>query len=337
MPDLSPAKLRRALLAWYDRNKRDLPWRRTRDPWAIHVSEIMLQQTRVAAVLPYYQRFLARYPFPLDFATAPESDMLASWAGLGYYSRARNLQSAARSIANETAYPRDYDAIRDLSGVGPYTAAAIASIAFGQAHAAVDGNVLRVLARVTADKADLRAGPTRARLAEAAQTLLDKHRPGDFNQALMELGATVCLPRNPRCSTCPIAKYCEARALGLESQLPVKSSPPRPTDVARTLLVIQRNHAVLLRRVAADSRRLAGFWELPEAEHVPGARALREIGKFRHTIVSTNHLCRVSLASVRSKAAGSMCVWTPLASLATVPLSTMARKALVLAGLATMR
>jgi len=191
--------------------------------------EIMLQQTRVAAVLPYYQRFLARYPFPLDFATASESDMLASWAGLGYYSRARNLQSAARSIANETAYPRDYDAIRDLSGVGPYTAAAIASIAFGQAHAAVDGNVLRVLARVTADKADLRAGPTRARLAEAAQTLLDKHRPGDFNQALMELGAIVCLPRNPRCSTCPIAKYCEARALGLENQLPVKSSPPRPT------------------------------------------------------------------------------------------------------------
>ena len=337
----SPAKFRRELLAWYDRNKRDLPWRRTRDPWAIHVSEIMLQQTRVAAVLPYYERFMARYSSPRAFARAPDSAVLACWAGLGYYSRARNLQAAAVRITQAGVYPQDYDAIRALPGAGAYTAAAIASIAFGEARAAVDGNVLRVLARVTAEKADLRASQTRARLEAAAQALLHARRPGDFNQALMELGATVCLPRNPRCPACPVAGWCEARALGLQDQLPVKLSRPRPAEVVRRLLVIlgkgRGNGAVLLRHLAADSPRLAGFWELPEPEHVPRARALREIGEFRHTIVSTNHRCRVLLASLGSRAVDRVCKWTPLASLASLPLSTMARKALVLAGLAPAR
>ena len=333
----SPAKFRQTLLAWYDRNKRDLPWRRTRDPWAIHVSEIMLQQTRVAAVLPYYQRFMARYPSPREFARASPSEVLACWAGLGYYSRARNLQAAAQRMARDGAYPRDYDAIRALAGVGAYTAAAIASIAFGEPRAAVDGNVLRVLARVTAEKAELRASQTRARLDAVAQALLHPRRSGDFNQAMMELGATVCLPRNPRCPECPVASWCEAHALGLENQLPVKTSRPRPTDVVRRLLVIrgrgQRKGAVLLRRLAADSPRLAGFWELPEPEHVPGARTQREIGEFQHTIVSTNHRCHVLLASTGSGAVGRACEWAPLASLASLPLSTMARKALALAGL----
>ena len=334
MPHLSPAKFRRALLVWFDRNKRDLPWRRTRDPWAIHVSEIMLQQTRVAAVLPYYERFLTRYPTPQSFAAAPESDVLACWAGLGYYSRARNLQASAKQIAESGAYPRNYDDLRELAGVGAYTAAAIASIAFEEPHAAVDGNVLRVMARFTAEKGDLRATETRTRLGAAAQKLLDPHRPGDFNQAMMELGATVCLPRNPRCPECPVVSGCRAHALGLQNQLPVKASKPRPADVPRRLLVIRQKEAILLRRLADDSRRLAGFWELPEPEHVPRARPLREIGEFRHTIVSTNHCCRVTLASIRSSAVGRVCEWTPLASLASLPLSTMARKALVLAGLA---
>jgi len=330
-------KFRRALLAWYDRNKRDLPWRRTRDPWAIHVSEIMLQQTRVAAVLPYYERFLNRYPTPEVFAHASESDVLACWAGLGYYSRARNLQRAARRITEAGRYPTDHDSIRELSGVGAYTAAAIASIVFGEARAAVDGNVLRVLGRVTADKGELRNTETRARLSAQAQLLLDRRRPGDFNQAMMELGATVCLPRGPRCPQCPVASCCEAHALGLQNQLPVKTPRPRPTEVVRRLLIIRRKEALLLRRLAADSPRLAGFWELPEPEHVPGARTLREIGEFQHTIVSTNHRCRVLLASVGPRTVDRVCEWTPLASLVSLPLSTMTRKALVLAGLAPAR
>ena len=337
MPDLSPPKFRRSLLAWYDRNKRDLPWRRTRDPWAIHVSEIMLQQTRVAAVLPYYHRFLARYPTPQAFAGAPENEVLAYWAGLGYYARARNLQLSAKQVAQTGGYPSGYDSLRALDGVGAYTAAAIASIAFDQPYAAVDGNVLRVLARIAAEKADLGASETRTRLDAAAQRLLDKRRSGDFNQAMMELGATVCLPPSPRCPECPVAAWCEARALGLQNQLPVKKSKPRPNDVARHLLIIRRKETILLRRLSADSLRLAGFWELPEPEHVPNARSLREIGEFRHSIVSTNHCCRVTLASIGGKAAGRICEWAPLGSLASLPLSTMARKALVLAGLAPSR
>jgi len=325
------AAFRRALLAWYHRHKRDLPWRRTRDPWRIHVSEIMLQQTRVAAVLPYYEHFLARYPAPAAFASAPENDVLAAWAGLGYYSRARNLQKAARQVTEAGAYPRDYDGLRELAGVGPYTAAAIASFAFDKPHAAVDGNVLRVVSRVVAEKGDLRAGPVRARLDDAAQSLLDPRRPGDFNQAMMELGATVCLPRSPQCTRCPVASHCEARALGLENELPVKAAKPRPGEIVRSLLVIRRNGSVLLRRVESYSRRLAGFWELPGPEHLPAARAIRSIGDFSHTIVNTNHRCRVLLASARAR---GVCEWTPLSALAALPLSTMARKALTLAGVA---
>jgi A/G-specific adenine glycosylase len=191
-----------------------------------------------------------------------------------------------------------------------------------------------VLARVTADKGELRNTETRARLGAAANSILDRRRPGDFNQAMMELGATVCLPQSPRCAECPVAKWCEARVLGLQNELPVKGARPRPNDVTRRLLIVRRNGSILLRQVAADSRRLAGFWELPEPEHVPNARALREIGEFRHTIVSTNHCCRVLRASTGRKLADGVCQWTPLASLKSLPLSTMARKALVLAGLA---
>jgi len=333
MFEISPAKFRRVLLAWYDRNRRDLPWRRTSDGWAIHVSEIMLQQTRVAAVLPYYERFMARYPAPAAFARASESEVLACWAGLGYYSRARNLQRAAEHIAGHCGYPRDYAAIRALPGVGDYTAAAIGSIAFGHARAAVDGNVLRVFARITAEKSDVRVRPTRERLTQTVQALVDRRRPGDFNQALMELGATVCLPRNPRCGVCPVQRWCEAHTLGLQQQFPVKSAKPQFLDVVRRLLVVQRDGAVLLRRVAADSRRLAGFWELPEAEQIPGARVRKKVAEFRHTIVNTNHRCHVSLASLGRRGALDEFRWTPLAEIGSLPLSTMARKALSLAGL----
>jgi A/G-specific adenine glycosylase len=191
--------IRAKLAAWYDGARRDLPWRRTRDPYAIWVSEIMLQQTRVAAVIPYYERFLQRFPSPDALAQAPEEELLAMWSGLGYYSRARNLQKAARQITEAGDFPRAYTAIRELAGVGEYTAAAIASIAFDLPHAVVDGNVRRVLARLMNDG--------NLDVQQAAERLLDRRDPARWNQAVMELGATICLPREPRCGECPIARH----------------------------------------------------------------------------------------------------------------------------------
>ncbi len=326
-----PASFRRALLAWYDAHRRDLPWRRTRDPWAIHVSEIMLQQTRVAAVVPYYQRFLARYPDPPALAAAPEQDVLAAWAGLGYYSRARNLQAAAQAIAAAGSYPRTPAEIRALAGIGEYTAAAIGSIAFGQPHAAVDGNVLRVLARFTAERGDIRAREPRRRIEQAARNLLDRNRPGDFNQAMMELGATVCLPRDPCCSACPVTKWCEARAAGIARELPVKTPKPPQSEAHRELLLVRRKGAILLRKLPADSKRLRGFWELPEPAHAPAIRIVRKAGQFRHTIVSTNHRCQVLLGSLPRGPIPAGCSWIEDAALASLPVSTMTRKALAIA------
>jgi endonuclease III len=188
-------------LRWYAAQHRDLPWRRTRDPYRIWVSEIMLQQTRAEAVIPYYERFLERFPSIAALAAASAEEILASWSGLGYYSRARNLHKAARQMGG--LFPSGYQAIRELPGVGDYTAAAISSIAFGLPYAVLDGNVLRVVARLTNDSADISAGRTRARFREIAQQWLDRRQPGAFNQAMMELGATVCLPRVPRCEYLP--------------------------------------------------------------------------------------------------------------------------------------
>ncbi len=326
-----PARFRRALLAWYDQNRRDLPWRRTRDPWAIHVSEIMLQQTHVAAVLPYYDRFLARYPNPAVLAAAPEQDVLAAWAGLGYYSRARNLQASARAIAAAGRYPRTLDEIRALPGIGEYTAAAIGSIAFGQPHPAIDGNVLRVLARFTAERGDIRASEPRQRIERAARHMLDPRRPGDFNQAMMELGATVCLPRDPCCSACPVAAWCEARAAGVERELPLKTPKGPPSEARRELILVRRRGAILLRQLPADSKRLRGFWELPEPAHAPAIRILRKAGQFRHTIVSTNHRCQVLLGALPRGPIPAGCSWIEDAALDSLPVSTMTRKALAVA------
>src|SRR5436853_2803564 len=188
-------KLAALLLAWYRKSHRDLPWRGTTDPYRIWVSEIMLQQTRAVAVIPYYERFLARFPTVATLAAAPEQDVLALWAGLGYYSRARNLRRAAQAIVAAGGFPRDYDAIRALPGIGDYTAAAVASIAFSLPHAVLDGNVMRVVARVENEGADIGTVRTRERFRAVAQEWLVPDDPGHFNQALMELGATVCLPR----------------------------------------------------------------------------------------------------------------------------------------------
>ena len=213
---------RRRLLAWFRRTKRDLPWRHTRDPYRIWLSEIMLQQTRVTTVIPYYRRFLERFPTVQHLARARPAAVLAAWAGLGYYSRARNLHLAARRIVTRHGgkFPHELDATLALPGIGRYTAAAILSIACDQPLAALDGNVARVLARLDAMRGDLRRPAAWQRLDAAADALLARHAPGDWNQAMMELGATVCTPQAPRCPQCPVARWCRAQALGLAERLP---------------------------------------------------------------------------------------------------------------------
>jgi A/G-specific adenine glycosylase len=320
--------LRARLLRWYERNSRDLPWRCTRDPYRIWVSEIMLQQTRAQAVIPYYEKFLARFPTIAELARAPEADVLACWSGLGYYSRARNLHRAARRMGG--VFPGDYAAIRELPGVGEYTAAAVASIAFGLPHAVLDGNVMRVIARVTDDAADIVSARTRARFRETARQWLDARRPGAFNQALMELGATVCLPRAPLCLECPLASLCAARRQGRESQLPVKLRKRAPEKIETALAVVERNGRILFWQRRADSRRMAGFWELPSPEQLPRLQSPRAVGVFRHTI--THHHYSITVWTGGLARAPRELRWLPLEDLHRYALSTASRKALRLAG-----
>ncbi len=326
---MDPATIRGKLLAWYRRSRRPLPWRGTRDPYRIWISEVMLQQTRVAAVLPYYERFLARFPDVAALASAPEPELLAAWSGLGYYSRARNLQRAARQIVARGGFPRDYDSIRALPGVGAYTAAAIASIAFGLPRAVLDGNVARVLARLANDHGDIRSGAVRRRLEESARALLDARRPGDFNQALMELGATVCLPRAPRCESCPLNAHCLARQENTAGRLPVSSGRAPAIREERALAVVRGPRGLLLRQRGAGEARLAGFWELPEASELGNPALTRKLGEFRHSIVNRNYAISVWEATLRRAPRGFR--WVAERELERLPLSTAARKALRLA------
>ena len=304
--------LRKKLTRWYDRAKRDLPWRKTRDPYAIWISEVMLQQTRVAAVIPYYERFLERFPNASALAQSPEPELLAMWAGLGYYSRARNLQKAAQQIIASGTFPKDYESILTLAGVGTYTAAAIASISFGLPHAVVDGNVKRVLARWT-NNAHVDAQAT-------ADRLLATHDPARWNQAVMELGATICLPRDPRCGECPVAPHCAAHQAGTQNDLPLKRAKPTPEQFERTLLVIRRNGSILL----TPSPRVQGFWDLPE--HFPQAREGAKLGEFRHTITHRHYRFTVKEATAHSGPTGAR--WHTQEELGLIPLSTTAKKAL---------
>jgi A/G-specific adenine glycosylase len=286
----------------------------------------MLQQTRVSAVIPYYERFLKRFPDVAALAAAPEQDLLAAWSGLGYYSRARNLQKAARQIVEQGDFPSDYERIRALSGVGDYTAAAIASIAFELPHVVVDGNVLRVMSRLGNDPAEITATATRTRLRERAQALLDRRHPGDFNQALMELGATVCLPKKPQCLLCPVQKHCAALAAGTQESLPVKGKRTEIHRVERTVLLFERNGRLLLRQRPPDAAKLAGFWELPQASEVPAATNVIAAGSFRHSI--TNHVYEFQVRTATVARAPRGFRWIERSRLEDLPLSTVARKAL---------
>lgn len=272
------------LLDWYAVNKRDLPWRRDRDPYRIWVSEVMLQQTRVDTVIPYYERFMRRFPTIRDLAEAPEEEVLKLWEGLGYYSRARNLQAGARQVVERHGgvVPDDKAALSALKGIGPYTAGAILSIAFDKPEPAVDGNVMRVLSRYFLLTDDIAKPSARTRIERLAASIIPEGRAGDFNQAVMELGALVCTPKSPGCLLCPVRDGCAGRAAGMERELPVKSKakPPRPEARMAALVEGRGRHAgkVLVRR-RPDSGLLARMWELP---HVlaPEAGAAAGAGAF---------------------------------------------------------
>jgi A/G-specific adenine glycosylase len=313
-----PAPFRRALLAWYARHRRALPWRGARDPYRVWVSEIMLQQTRVAAVLEHYRRFLLRFPDVESLARARLSSVLAAWSGLGYYRRARHLHAAARVIVRSGRFPTGAAEWRALPGVGRYTAAAVASIALGEPCAVLDGNVARLLTRLAG-----RRLPAAAQW-EAAQSLLPPRRPGDFNQAMMELGATVCLPGEPLCERCPVARWCATRGRGRSRE----AAPRRKAEAA--YLLAARNGAVLLARRSATASLMPGMWELP-ALPVPPHGAPPAL-RLRHSITVTDY--RVSVFSLRGRGAKNAgAVWVSRPRLATLPLTGLARKILRAAGL----
>jgi A/G-specific adenine glycosylase len=253
---------RKNLLGWFRQYRRDLPWRRTKDSYRIWLSEIMLQQTRVAAVIPYYTRFLVRFPDVHALAAAPQEEVLRLWSGLGYYSRARNLQHAAQEIVAKHGgvFPRDENDALALPGIGSYTAAAILSIAYGAKHAVLDGNVARVLARIFAVQGDLRDAKRWQSLQQSADALFDAKSPSDWNQAMMELGATLCTPQSPQCLLCPVTRFCQARKLGIAGSLPARRKK-RATEVitlAAAVLLDARGRTLLLsppklsRRTAMD-------------------------------------------------------------------------------------
>ena len=252
------------MLSWYDGNKRSLPWRETSDPYAIWLSEMMLQQTTVRTVEPRWRRFLERWPTLADLARAPLDDVLHEWTGLGYYARARNLHKAAIVVSRDFGgtLPGQFELLLTLPGMGPYTAAAVASIAFGEPVALVDANVERVLSRLYAYPQDIKTTRAKRDLKQMATELLDPRRPGDFNQAMMELGATICLPGNPACGQCPVASFCAGRAGGDPGSFPVKAQKPPLEEAREAALLFQRNGQVFLVKRPREGS-FGGMWELP--------------------------------------------------------------------------
>jgi A/G-specific adenine glycosylase len=307
-------KFRNRLLRWYDQHRRDLPWRRTRDPYQIWVSEIMLQQTRVGAVLGHYRRFIEKFPTLETLARAKEQSVLAAWSGLGYYRRARNMHAAAKVIAFELGgnFPETAEALRALPGIGRYTAAAVASIAFGQRTAVVDGNVERVLRRLTGQD-DL--GPKAT--WNLAELLISPKRPADFNQAMMELGALVCLPREPNCLVCPVHELCVGRGAGEKAKREVRQASSVHYGFAR------RSRSVLLKQRPRDISLMSGMWELPEIDADTAHTNVAPLATFKHSILNTDF--DVSVHALQGEIAGN---WVNKSRLQELALTGLARKIL---------
>ncbi|MGH9381761.1 MAG: A/G-specific adenine glycosylase [Thermoanaerobaculia bacterium] len=335
-----------ALLAWYGAHRRGLPWRGEADPYKVWVSEVMLQQTRAETVVPRYRRFLARFPTLERLAAASEQEVLAEWSGLGYYRRARHLHTAARELAALAGWPRTASGWRRLPGIGDYTAAAVASIAFGEAIPVVDGNVARVMSRLHGLQVRRDGAGGRRRLAELAAAWLDPQRPGDSNQALMELGATVCTPRRPRCTACPMAAECVARRSGNPEQYPLPARQRPSEKRLLTAAVVSSGQSVLLFRRPVEQSLLNGFWELPWVETRGDSAAIalerkyggrwrlaEPHGAVRHSITHRRLEVEVRTASWRGGddvAEAPEAAWFDAQGLTGVPISSLVTKALAL-------
>jgi len=339
------------LLRWYAANRREMPWRGHPDPYAVWISEIMLQQTRVEAVRPYFSRFLKRFPTIGDRASAPPPDVLKLWEGLGYYSRARNLQAAARQIVagHGGLVPQTATALATLPGIGPYTAAAIASICFGERVPVVDGNVARVFSRYLGWRDDFRKLPARQKLADWLQPqMAGVKSPGDFNQSMMELGALICLPRTPACAQCPLAATCHACQTKTQADFPVRPARPAvPTRHASAVAIRRRGRVLLVQR--QEKGLLGGFWELPggATARQPNARAaaaavrrqtgltvsdLSDKGELTHVFSHFRlslalYTCRRATGRTRTDSAARL-HWASNADLDRLPVATAHRRAL---------
>ena len=338
--------LKEALLAWYETNRRSLPWRLTSDPYRIWVSEVMLQQTQVKAAIPYYEAFIERFPTVEALAAASIDDVLALWSGLGYYRRARQLHAAARRIVELGSFPASSAKLQELPGIGPYTAAAVASMAFGKQEPVLDGNVERVLSRRLGLDQDPKRAAARKKLLEAGARLLDAANPGDSNQALMEIGATICRPRGPRCGSCPLARGCKGRLSGDPERFP----PPRRRRAVEqtelTVAVAKEKNRVLLFRRPEDNGLLAGLWELPNVprasalatmekalgERYGGRWKLEQVGdRVRHHITHhalVLHVHRARFSAGDAVREGPEAVWVSTAEMADYPLSSAVEKIL---------
>jgi A/G-specific adenine glycosylase len=352
------SRFRNNLLAWFRQFQRDLPWRRTRDPYRIWLSEIMLQQTRVAAAIPYYQRFLEHFPNVKSLAEAPVDEVLRLWAGLGYYSRARNLQKAAQQIVAQHGgdFPVDLKEALALPGIGNYTAAAILSIAYGKELAVLDGNVARVLARVGAIRGDLRAGGAWQKLQAAGDQLLATDAPGDWNQAMMELGATLCAPRSPQCLLCPVNEFCQACKSGLADVIPEKRKKRATVDITLAAVVFldaqSRTFLLPPPEISAKSRSdgdvatlLSRMWHFPTVlvekdavselrRHVHASLPRVRVGSLqfvalknaRHAVTYRNIAIRPFLVRTKKLPRVDGAKLLPLADLSSVPISNLTRK-----------
>jgi A/G-specific adenine glycosylase len=312
-------QFQKCLLAWYDSHARDLPWRKDRDPYRVWVSEIMLQQTRVAAVIAHYHEFLRRFPTVQELAAARETTVLAAWSGLGYYRRARMMHAAAKRIVRVLGgnFPHSPEDWRELPGIGRYTAAAIASIAFGEPVAVVDGNVERVLQRF--------AGRFLAtqQIWAGAEDLLNRQRPGDFNQAMMELGATICTPRGPKCLMCPVVELCAARG-----ELPSQPKTSRPLKKTVNYALDSRKGKIFLVKRPAKARLMAGMWELPEIPTLDDQA--KPAFSVRHSITVTDYVVHVREESAPEHIHGE---WIAASRIGKLPLTGLARKILRRAGI----
>jgi len=350
------AGFRKKVLSWFQHCRRDLPWRRTKDPYRIWVSEIMLQQTRVAVVIPYYERFLQHFPDVGVLAGARAEEVLRLWAGLGYYSRARNLQKAARQMVAEhdSQFPSAQRDALQLAGIGEYTAAAILSIAYKKRLAVLDGNVARVLARLTALRGDLRANGHWKRLQRLADQLLAPRSPGDWNEAMMELGATICTPRSPRCLLCPVGEFCQARKLGLIEAIPGKRKNRDAVEVKLACLVLidRSNNTVLLSPAHHEGESkdgvaglLSRMWHFPtivvaaDAERelrayvqgkllvgLPGGAKFFRLAQANHTVTHRRITVQPFRVELDRLPVVSGARKLPLGRLGSVPISNLTRK-----------